>query len=114
LCGRLGVVDVDPSSLQLGRETDATVLAAKRVFGIGDAINLHRRAADLAGAVEVPIAALDLALVNWGRPPGAEGGRITAGVAEAQGSAAVHAARIARVLGVEAQSAVEPPAALTE
>jgi hypothetical protein len=40
------------------------------VFGIGDAINLQRRASDLAAAVGVEIAALDLALVNWARPPG--------------------------------------------
>ena len=69
--GALGVVDVAPSSLLLGSEAaDPTVVAAKRVFGIGDAINLQRRASDLAAAIGVEIAALDLALVNWARPPG--------------------------------------------
>lgn len=49
--------------------------AAKRVFGIGDAINLERRAKQLAEACEVPLAALDLALYNWGSTA-----RATAGV----------------------------------
>lgn len=105
LCGRLGVADLEPSSLQLGREADATVLAAKRVFGIGDAINLHRRAADLASAAAVPIAALDLALLNWARP--AEE-RISAGVRDVFAQA--HATRLARILGV----ATEPPAPLSD
>jgi len=55
---------------------DPTTVAAKRVFAIGDAMNLQRRAADLAGATGVPIEALDLALLNWSRP---EDDRITAG-----------------------------------
>ena len=59
--GATGVVDMEASSLQLGQAGDPTVLAAKRVFGIGDTINLQRRAAELAGATGVPIAALDLA-----------------------------------------------------
>jgi hypothetical protein len=107
LCGRLGIVDMEPSSLQLGRETDATVLAAKRVFGIGDAINLHRRAADLAAAAQVPIAALDLALVNWARP---EGERIAAGTPEAVADPEL-LARLAAVLGVDVERApaAEPP-----
>ena len=62
--GRLGIVDVRPSSLQFG-DDDATT-AAKRVFGIGDKILLERRARTLADAVELPIEALDLALFNWG------------------------------------------------
>ena len=45
---------------------DATTLAAKRVFGIGDTVLLERRARALADAVELPIEALDLALSNWG------------------------------------------------
>ncbi len=66
--GALGVADVAPSSLMLGSEaSDPTVVAAKRVFGIGDAINLQRRAGELAAATGVEIAALDLALVNWAR-----------------------------------------------
>jgi hypothetical protein len=64
--GRLGVADLRPSSLQL--TDDATTLAAKRVFGIGDKLLLERRARDLADAVGVPIEALDLALYNWGVP----------------------------------------------
>lgn len=68
--GALGIVDLAPSSLLLGSEpTDPTVVAAKRVFGIGDAINLQRRASDLAAAAGVEIAVLDLALVNWTRQP---------------------------------------------
>jgi hypothetical protein len=65
--GRLGVVDVRPSSLQLS--DDATTVAAKRVFGIGDKMLLERRARELADATEVPIEALDLALFNWAAPP---------------------------------------------
>jgi hypothetical protein len=62
--GRLGVADVRASSLQF--TDDATTIAAKRVFGIGDKILLERRAHDLAQAIGVPIEALDLALYNWG------------------------------------------------
>lgn len=61
--GRLGIVDVRPSSLQL--TDDATTVAAKRVFGIGDKMLLERRARDLAEAAELPIEALDLGLFNW-------------------------------------------------
>jgi hypothetical protein len=58
---------------------DPTTIAAKRVFGIGDAINLQRRASDLSTTLGVPMEALDLALLNWSR-----GGddRITAGAPE--------------------------------
>jgi hypothetical protein len=62
--GRLGVADVRASSLQF--TDDATTIAAKRVFGIGDKLLLERRAQDLAQATGVPIEALDLALYNWG------------------------------------------------
>ena len=72
--GRLGIADVSPSSLQLA--DDATTLAAKRVFGIGDTLLLERRARDLADAAELPIDALDLALFNWGAPAA---GRATMG-----------------------------------
>ena len=64
--GRLGVVDVRPTSLQL--TDDATTVAAKRVFGIGDKMLLERRARELADAAGVPIEALDLALFNWAAP----------------------------------------------
>ena len=76
LAGHLAVADLRPWSLHLSDPLDPTTVAAKRVFGIGDALNLQRRASDLAGAAEVPIEALDLALVNWSRP---QDDRITAG-----------------------------------
>ncbi len=75
--GRLGVYEVRPWSLQLAADPlDPTVVASKRVLGIGDPLLLQRRAVELVGAVGVPIEALDLALTNWSRP---EGERITAG-----------------------------------
>ncbi|MDQ3678723.1 MAG: hypothetical protein M3401_18305 [Actinomycetota bacterium] len=64
--GRLGVCDVRPSSLQL--TDDATTVAAKRVFGIGDKLLLERRARELADEAELPIEALDVALFNWAAP----------------------------------------------
>lgn len=72
--GRVGAVDLRPSSLQF--TDDATTVAAKRVFGIGDKMLLERRARELADAVELPIEALDLALFNWAAPPA---GRATYG-----------------------------------
>jgi hypothetical protein len=75
--GRLGVFEVRPWSLQLsGDALDPTIVASKRVLGIGDPLLLQRRAGDLATGVGVPIEALDLALANWLRP---EDERITAG-----------------------------------
>ncbi len=67
--GRLGLVELRPSSLQFG-DGDTTI-AAKRVFGIGDKILLERRAHTLADAAGVPIEALDIALFNWGARGGA-------------------------------------------
>jgi hypothetical protein len=93
--GRLGVVDLRPTSLHLTEPLDPAMVAAKRVFGIGDAMNIRRRSAALAQGVGVPIEALDLALLNWGRP-GEE--RITAG---ARVTGEEEAARIAALLGVE-------------
>lgn len=72
--GRLGRANVRAGSLQL--TDDATTVAAKRVFGIGDKLLLERRARDLADAAELPIDALDLALFNWGAP---ESGRARVG-----------------------------------
>ena len=69
LLGRLGAADLRPTSLHVGDAMDPTTGGAKRVFGIGDVINLRRRSAELAAAAEVPIEALDLALANWTRPP---------------------------------------------
>ncbi len=66
--GALGLADLRAAALHLlGDPRDATVLAAKRVFGIGDMLLVARRAGDLASACALPPAALDLGLVNWGR-----------------------------------------------
>ncbi len=79
LLGSLGLFELRAGSLALGRAAgdDATVLAAKRMFAIGDQLLLERRAAALAEAVPVPIAALELALWNWGA-----GKRATLGFAD--------------------------------
>jgi hypothetical protein len=71
LLGSLELYPLQADSLQRSgtRATgveDATALAAKRVFAIGDPLLLERRAQALAEAVEIPLAALDLALANWG------------------------------------------------
>ncbi len=67
--GALGLADVEASTLALSSEAlDPVTVAAKRVFGIGDPVLLARRSSELAAACEVPIAALDLALYNWGSP----------------------------------------------
>ena len=80
----LGVLDVRPTSLQLlGEQTDPTVVAAKRAFGIGIGMELRQRVTRLASELDVPIEALDLALVNWNRPPGQP--RITAGSRRSEG-----------------------------
>ncbi len=81
LLGALGCCELRADSLRLGgarggAADDATTLAAKRLFAIGDPLLLERRAAALAQAVPVPLAALDLALWNWGA-----GGRATLGFA---------------------------------
>jgi hypothetical protein len=76
------------------------VVAAKRILGIGDAINLQRRASEMASEAGVPIAALDLGFLNWARP---EDERITAGSA-AKPDPAVRE-RLATVLGVGAGAA---------
>jgi hypothetical protein len=64
--GRLGVYDLSAGALGLGGN-DPVTLAAKRVLGIGDAMLLERRAADLASACELPLEALDLGFYNWER-----------------------------------------------
>jgi hypothetical protein len=64
--GALGVVSVQAGALAVGKDAlDPVVSAAKRVLGIGDAMNLERRAAELARGTGVPFAALDLALFNF-------------------------------------------------
>jgi hypothetical protein len=99
LLGTLGVFDMRPWSLHLVDATDPTTIAAKRVFGIGDAMNLQRRASDLATAAGVPIEALDLALLSWSRP---EGERITAGAQDVDHSE--------RRRALQALLQAEPPA----
>ena len=93
--GRLGLVDASPPDLQLGEASDAAVIAAKRVFGIGERFLMERRAADLAAESDVPLDAFDLALFNFGQP---EDRRAT------MGSAAVPDAelqdRVERALGL--------------
>jgi hypothetical protein len=64
--GSLRVYELRAGSLQLGGENRVT-LAAKRSLGIGDPLLLERRAAELARACELPLAALDLGLDNWER-----------------------------------------------
>jgi hypothetical protein len=81
LLGALGVFDMQPWSPHLGDAMDPTTIAAKRIFGIGDAINLQRRASDLAATLGVPMEALDLALLNWSR---GEGERITGGARDVE------------------------------
>jgi len=65
LLGNLSVYELQPATLRLGG-SDETTVAAKRALGIGDPMLLERRAADLAGACGLPLAALDLGLRNWG------------------------------------------------
>ena len=63
----LGLADLDPASLQVGADPrDPVAVAAKRVFGIGDAVLLERRAADLARACGAGLGTLELALRRWG------------------------------------------------
>jgi hypothetical protein len=96
IAGRLGLLDAEASSLLFGAQaTDPTVLAAKRILGIGDAINLGRRASELASEAAIPLAALDLAFLNWPRPAD---DRITAG-SQAAPDPAVRE-RVGAVLGV--------------
>lgn len=68
--GALDVLPVEAGALAFAAADpgDVVTLAAKRVLGIGDPINLERRATALAEGVGVPLAALDLALHNWSQP----------------------------------------------
>ena len=66
--GALGRYELRAGSLALRGAPDDVSTAAKRVFGIGDALLLERRAAELAEECAVPVGALDLALYNWARP----------------------------------------------
>ncbi len=69
--GCLGLYELRADSLHLTSASEAhsgdlAMLAAKRVFAIGDPLLLERRARALAEAISVPIETLDLALANWG------------------------------------------------
>jgi hypothetical protein len=66
--GAAGVYPVEAGAVHFGREDDATTLAAKKALVSGDPRLLERRAADLAAAAELPIAALDRGLALWGMP----------------------------------------------
>lgn len=100
--GQLGLHELRAGTLQLGGADDVTV-AAKRVFGIADTLLLERRASELATAGEVPLAALDLALWNWTRPPrpgsAGERDRATLGVPDASPDADAYA-RVVAALGL--------------
>lgn len=73
--GRLGLYELRADSLHLSGVSvrgpadvgDPVLQAAKRVFGIGDPLNIERRALALAEAISTPVEALDLALWNWSR-----------------------------------------------
>jgi hypothetical protein len=91
--GRLGVYELQGTSLFLGGD-DETTVAAKRVFGIGDTLLLERRAADLAEACELPLEVLDVGLWNWSRPsarPLVPGGRATLGAPVSEPDAEAYA-----------------------
>jgi hypothetical protein len=99
--GQLGVLDTRSDALQLGGP-DETTVAAKRIFGIADTLLLERRATELAAAAELPLAALDLGLWNWSRPPRPGTGereRATLGAAGGEPDAEVYA-RVAAALGL--------------
>ena len=65
MLGTLSCYELEAGGLEFGGENETT-LAAKRALGIGDPLLLDRRSADLALACEIPLAALDLGLHNWG------------------------------------------------
>lgn len=71
--GRLGLYELEAASLALGGDNSVTV-GAKRALGIGDPLLLDRRAAALAEACAVPLAALDLGLHNWEQAERSHGG----------------------------------------
>jgi hypothetical protein len=71
MLGRLGLYELRADSLHLVAATrgsapsDPTMLAAKRVFAVGEPLYLERRALTFAEALAVPVETLDLALANW-------------------------------------------------
>ncbi|MBV8943484.1 MAG: hypothetical protein JO240_17290 [Solirubrobacterales bacterium] len=64
--GCLGLFALTPGQLIVGG-TDEVTVGAKRVLGIGERFVLEGRAAALARACALPLAALDLGLYNWQR-----------------------------------------------
>lgn len=93
----LGLADLDAWTLHLSAAapTDPVALAAKRILGIGDLVLLQRRSRELAHAVDLPIAALDLALWNFSSMEPTRAG------SEVEADPAVRA-RIGDVLGLPA------------
>lgn len=63
----LGLLSASPEALALGARTPV-VAAARRLFAIAEVPFLERRTRELADACGVTLAALDLALWNWGEP----------------------------------------------
>ncbi|MBI5104908.1 MAG: hypothetical protein HZB46_07970 [Solirubrobacterales bacterium] len=98
IAARLQLAEMDINTMHLSAATpmDPVLLAAKRILGIGDIILLRRRANELAHAVGVPVAAMDLALFNWAAGP--EEARTTGGL-DVEADAEVRA-RIAGALGL--------------
>ena len=66
--GAAGLYELEPDTLQLSVEDDATTQAAKRALQSGDKMLLERRARDLAIACALPLAALDRGLALWDDP----------------------------------------------
>lgn len=72
--GSAGTFALEADALHVGAGgSDATILAAKRILNSGDTMLLERRAAELAGATGVPIAALDHGFALWERNDEVEG-----------------------------------------
>jgi hypothetical protein len=63
--GAAGLYELEPDTLHLSVEDDATTQAAKRALQSGDMMLLERRARDLAAACELPLAALDRGFALW-------------------------------------------------
>jgi hypothetical protein len=61
-----GRCPLEADGLHVGKEDDATTVAAKRLLVSGDRMLLERRAAELARACGVRLGALDRALAVWG------------------------------------------------
>src|SRR3954447_9113239 len=62
----VGRCPLEADGLHVGKEDDATTVAAKRLLVSGDRMLLERRAAELARACGVRLGALDRALAVWG------------------------------------------------